>query len=262
MDVPFKDKAGLPKAAPSSAGEANGHQVEYTLGEQIGFYLRQANQRHVAIFASLMAEKLTTTQWAALVKLKDLQPCSQGNLGRETAMDMATIKGVVDRLVKRGLAHVPENRLVFPGLTVRDNLVLGAWSRPRNAPLDDVLELFPRLVTRLGQTAGSLSGGEQQMLAIGRALMSRPTVLILDEPSIGLAPRIVIEIMDVLARLRDSEGLAILLVEQNLSAAFRVADRAVVVTHGRVALEGEPEQLMRAPEVRDVYFGGLDAAAG
>jgi DNA-binding MarR family transcriptional regulator len=105
MDVPFKDKAGLPKAVPSSAGEANGHQVEYTLGEQIGFYLRQANQRHVAIFASLMAEKLTTTQWAALVKLKDLQPCSQGNLGRETAMDMATIKGVVDRLVKRGLVH-------------------------------------------------------------------------------------------------------------------------------------------------------------
>jgi len=178
-------------------------------------------------------------------------------------LDGESIAGIpTERLVKRGLAHVPENRLVFPGLTVRDNLVLGAWSRPRNAPLDDVLELFPRLVTRLGQTAGSLSGGEQQMLAIGRALMSRPTVLILDEPSIGLAPRIVIEIMDVLARLRDSEGLAILLVEQNLSAAFRVADRAVVVTHGRVALEGEPEQLMRAPEVRDVYFGGLDAAAG
>ncbi|MBY2989629.1 MarR family winged helix-turn-helix transcriptional regulator [Rhizobium leguminosarum] len=102
MDVPFKDKGGRQKTA---ATEGSGQQAQYALGEQIGFYLRQANQRHVAIFASLMAEKLTTSQWAALVRLKDLQPCSQGNLGRETAMDMATIKGVVDRLVKRGLVH-------------------------------------------------------------------------------------------------------------------------------------------------------------
>jgi DNA-binding MarR family transcriptional regulator len=102
MDVPFKDKGGRQK---TTATEGPGQQAQYALGEQIGFYLRQANQRHVAIFASLMAEKLTTTQWAALVRLKDLQPCSQGNLGRETAMDMATIKGVVDRLVKRGLVH-------------------------------------------------------------------------------------------------------------------------------------------------------------
>jgi len=105
MDVPLKDKAGTPGAAPPSNARTDGGQTHYTLGEQIGFYLRQANQRHVAIFASLISEKLTTTQWAALVKLKDLQPCSQGNLGRETAMDMATIKGVVDRLVKRGLVH-------------------------------------------------------------------------------------------------------------------------------------------------------------
>ena len=105
MDVPLKDKSGLPDSAPPSSAQLNGGQTHYTLSEQIGFYLRQANQRHVAIFASLISEKLTTTQWAALVKLKDLQPCSQGNLGRETAMDMATIKGVVDRLVKRGLVH-------------------------------------------------------------------------------------------------------------------------------------------------------------
>jgi len=102
MDVPFKDKVARKRA---TARDADGQQAQYALGEQIGFFLRQANQRHVAIFASLMAEKLTTTQWAALVRLKDLQPCSQGNLGRETAMDMATIKGVVDRLVKRGLVH-------------------------------------------------------------------------------------------------------------------------------------------------------------
>lgn len=105
MDVPFKNDIRTGKGGPSSASGPGDAHAQYMLGEQIGFYLRQANQRHVAIFASLMAEKLTTTQWAALVKLKELQPCSQGNLGRETAMDMATIKGVVDRLVKRGLVH-------------------------------------------------------------------------------------------------------------------------------------------------------------
>lgn len=132
MDVPLKDKAGTPGAAPPSSARTDGGQTQYTLGEQIGFYLRQANQRHVAIFASLISEKLTTTQWAALVKLKDLQPCSQGNLGRETAMDMATIKGVVDRLVKRGLVHTEPDpadarRLVLTltaegGATVERNL--------------------------------------------------------------------------------------------------------------------------------------------
>ncbi|WP_320199664.1 MarR family winged helix-turn-helix transcriptional regulator [Agrobacterium sp. rho-13.3] len=105
MSIPFEDKTASQKIPSAPMADTNGQQAEYTLGEQIGFYLRQANQRHVSIFTSLITEKLTTTQWAALVKLKDLQPCSQGNLGRETAMDMATIKGVVDRLVKRGLVH-------------------------------------------------------------------------------------------------------------------------------------------------------------
>lgn len=105
MDVPLKQNAIVSDAVPSPGSSSDERHAQYLLGEQIGFYLRQANQRHVSIFASLISEKLTTTQWAALVKLKDLQPCSQGNLGRETAMDMATIKGVVDRLVKRGLIH-------------------------------------------------------------------------------------------------------------------------------------------------------------
>ena len=105
MDAPFKDIAAASSRNPAAGAGDDAQQAQYTLGEQIGFYLRQANQRHVSIFASLISEKLTTTQWAALVKLRDLQPCSQGNLGRETAMDMATIKGVVDRLVKRGLVH-------------------------------------------------------------------------------------------------------------------------------------------------------------
>lgn len=105
MEFPFKNDASAESGGLSAASSAGDQYAQYRLGEQIGFYLRQANQRHVAIFASLISEKLTTTQWAALVKLKELQPCSQGNLGRETAMDMATIKGVVDRLAKRGLVH-------------------------------------------------------------------------------------------------------------------------------------------------------------
>lgn len=188
--------------------------------------------------------------------INGLIPATSG----QVTLDGESILGVrTERLARMGLAHVPENRLVFPGLSVRDNLILGAWSKPRNPPLDETLALFPRLLPRLGQSAGSLSGGEQQMLALGRALMSRPRVLILDEPSIGLAPKIVIEIMDVLAQLRDSGNLAILLVEQNLSAAFRVVDRAIVVAHGRVVLEGSPDDLMRAPEVHQAYFGGLDS---
>jgi branched-chain amino acid transport system ATP-binding protein len=187
-----------------------------------------------------------------------LIPATSGSV----TLDGEQILGLpTEKLARRGLAHVPENRLVFPGLSVKDNLVLGAWSKPRDAPFDETLALFPRLVPRLAQAAGSLSGGEQQMLAIGRALMSRPKALLLDEPSIGLAPKAVVEIMDVLGRLRDSGDMSILLVEQNLSAAFRVADRAIVVAHGRVALEGSPDELMHAPEVREAYFGGLDAKA-
>ena len=166
-----------------------------------------------------------------------------------------------ERLAVEGLAHVPENRLVFPTLTVSDNLVLGAYvhrRRPaaeRQADRERALALFPRLAARLGQAAGTLSGGEQQMLAIARGLMARPSVLVLDEPSVGLAPRLVGEIFAALGRLRD-EGLTLLLVEQNARAAFAVADRAYVMDRGAVVMQGRPAELLGDPRVQAAYLGG------
>ncbi len=172
-----------------------------------------------------------------------------------------------ERLAALGLVHVPENRLVFPTLTVADNLALGGYAR-RRAPAAElsgarerVLALFPRLQDRLGQVAGTLSGGEQQMLAIGRGLMSGPRVLLLDEPSVGLAPRLVGEIFAALARLRD-EGLALLLIEQNARAAFGVADLACVMERGRLVMRGVPSELATDPRVQAAYLGGGFAAAG
>lgn len=174
-------------------------------------------------------------------------------------LDGNVLTGVpTEKHASRGLAHVPENRLVFPSLSVRDNLMLGGWSKPGKVKVDDVLEFFPRLQERVNLPAGSLSGGEQQMVAVARALMADPTAMILDEPSIGLAPKIVAEIMDVLAKLRSEKNLAILLVEQNVRSAFKIADRGVVMHRGRVALSGTPHELLESPEVREAYLGGLD----
>ena len=173
-----------------------------------------------------------------------------------------------ERLAAAGLAHVPENRLVFPTLAVDDNLALGAWTHRRDRAIAAqqrrrVLELFPRLGQRLGQPAGTLSGGEQQMLAIARGLMARPRLLLLDEPSVGLAPRVVAEIFATLARLRDEQRLPILLVEQNARAAFKVADRVYVMDRGRVIMEGAPRELLDDPRVQHAYLGGgYTATAG
>jgi branched-chain amino acid transport system ATP-binding protein len=165
-----------------------------------------------------------------------------------------------EQIAKRGLSHVPENRLVFPSLTVEDNLALGGWLRMRDrkyaARRAAALELFPRLADRIGLPAGALSGGEQQMLAMARALMAEPSVIILDEPSLGLAPKVVGEIVSALATLRDERGLAILLVEQNVRAAFLVADRVVVMDRGSVVAEGTPADLARDDVVRRAYLGG------
>jgi branched-chain amino acid transport system ATP-binding protein len=170
-----------------------------------------------------------------------------------------------ERIAAAGLAHVPENRLVFPSLTVADNLALGAWTRRRAHSRtaerrERVLDLFPRLAARLDQPAGTLSGGEQQMLAIGRGLMAEPKVLVLDEPSLGLAPRLVGEIFGALARLKSERGLAIVLVEQNARAAFRVADEVVVMDRGQVAATGTPQVLARDDRVQSAYLGGGYAA--
>jgi branched-chain amino acid transport system ATP-binding protein len=171
-----------------------------------------------------------------------------------------------EKIAAAGLAHVPENRLVFPSLSVSDNLLLGGWTRRNGAKQaaerrDRVLDFFPRLATRLNQAAGTLSGGEQQMVAIGRGLMAEPKALVLDEPSLGLAPRLVAEIFAALARLKADHRLAIVLVEQNARAAFRVADEVVVLDRGRVVVTGSPQQLSRDDRVQRAYLGGGYSAA-
>ncbi len=166
-----------------------------------------------------------------------------------------------ERLARAGLAHVPENRLVFPSLSVEDNLVLGAYTRRRRPAAeraearDRALALFPRLAPRLQQPAGTMSGGEQQMLAIARGLMAQPQVLVLDEPSVGLAPRLVGEIFTALGRLRD-DGLTLVAVEQNARAAFAVADHVYVMDRGAVVLDGDAATLAHDPRVTAAFLGG------
>ncbi|WP_198374719.1 ABC transporter ATP-binding protein [Neoroseomonas rubea] len=160
------------------------------------------------------------------------------------------------RIAQRGIGLVPEGRQVFPTLTVEENLVATAANRAGGAPrwtLDAVLALFPRLAERRRNLGARLSGGEQQMLAIGRALMTNPRLLVLDEATEGLAPLIRAEIWAVLARLR-AEGQAILLIDKNLAAILRLADRHVVIEKGRVVWTGTSEALSAAPEVRDTYL--------
>jgi branched-chain amino acid transport system ATP-binding protein len=164
------------------------------------------------------------------------------------------------KLVRGGIAHVPEGREVFGSLTVEDNLLLGAYPRPRGsreeiaADLQAQFERFPRLHERRRQLAGSLSGGEQQMLALARGLMSRPKLLMLDEPSLGLAPIIAKDFLSEVEKLRE-EGLTVLLVEQNARAALRIADRGYVVETGRIVLDGTAQDLLDNPEVQRAYLG-------
>ena len=171
----------------------------------------------------------------------------------------ADLKGVAPhRIVERGLAQVPEGRHVFLQMTVEENLEMGAYTQPgaSMAPgIADVYARFPRLKERRRQVAGTLSGGEQQMLAMGRALMSRPKLLMLDEPSMGLAPILVEQIFDIIRELH-AAGTTILLVEQNAQAALSVADRAYVLETGRVTLSGTGKELMASDAVRKAYLGG------
>ena len=168
-----------------------------------------------------------------------------------------------DRIVSLGLSQVPEGRQVFNPLTVEENLELGAYLRYRAggqkaeiaADLERMFLMFPRLRERRRQAAGTLSGGEQQMLAIGRALMARPKLLLLDEPSMGLAPLVVQDIFRVIERLRSEEGTTILLVEQNARAALKVADRGYVLETGKVILEGIASELLENKDVQRAYLG-------
>jgi branched-chain amino acid transport system ATP-binding protein len=163
------------------------------------------------------------------------------------------------RIVAAGLAHVPEGRLVFPELSVKENLRMGAYlRRDRKGIADDlewVCEFFPRLRERLTQQAGTLSGGEQQMLAIGRALMGRPRCLMLDEPSLGIAPLLTETIFTRLVDLNRERGMTMLLVEQNASLALRVSHHAYVLESGRIHLEGPSAEIRKRPEVKAAYLG-------
>ena len=214
-----------------------------------GISLRVDGGELVALIGSNGAGKSTT-----LKTISGLIRPSKGSIryeGNEISRQST------DRIVALGISHCPEGRHIFGRLTVRENLVLGGIQRPAadvGAAIDAVTEIFPRLRERLGQAGGTLSGGEQQMLAIARALMSEPRLLILDEPSLGLAPLMVEHIFEVIADLK-GKGLTILLVEQNVHHALDVADRAYVMETGRIALEGPAAELRHDPRVERSYLG-------
>lgn len=161
-------------------------------------------------------------------------------------------------IVGRGIVQVPEGRRLFDTLTVEENLLMGGYSRPAGeiaASLEEVFKLFPAVEEQRNRVSGYLSGGQQQMVAIGRALMAKPKLLLLDEPSLGLAPQIIAEIFDTVRRLRDEQGLTVLLVEQNAQLALSVANYGYIMERGRVVLDGEPEKLLANDDVKEFYLG-------
>lgn len=162
-------------------------------------------------------------------------------------------------LVARGLVHCPEGRRIFSNMTVRENLELGAYLRKDKAAIakdfDHALDLFPRLRERISQNAGTLSGGEQQMLAIGRALMAKPKLLMLDEPSLGLAPNLVRDIFKIIETVNREDGVSVLLVEQDAHSSLKVANRAYVMETGNIILQGAARELRDNPEVKKAYLG-------
>jgi branched-chain amino acid transport system ATP-binding protein len=203
--------------------------------------------RIVAVLGANGAGKTTL-----LRTLSGLVPATAGRIVFD-GVDLRTER--VERMVRRGIAHVPEGRGVITELTVDENLRLGGlWRKPRPS-LDEIYDLFPPLAQRRGQPGHSLSGGERQMLAIGRALAAGPRLLLLDEPSLGLAPRVIAQIMSLLRDLRDRTGLAVLLVEQNVRSAMSVADEALVLALGRVVARGAAADLRDDAELRHAYLG-------
>ena len=190
--------------------------------------------------------------------LKTISGLLHSHTGSITFLDQKIAGVPAHKIVSRGLAQVPEGRQVFLQMTVEENLEMGAYTQPNSAVepgIADVYQRFPRLQERRRQVAGTLSGGEQQMLAMGRALMSKPRLLMLDEPSMGLAPLLVEQIFDIIRELH-AAGTTILLVEQNAQAALSVADRAYVLETGRISLSGTGAELMASDKVREAYLGG------
>ncbi len=216
-----------------------------------GISLEVQDRELVALVGANGAGKTTT--------LRTISGLFRPRTGRIVYDGVDLTKLAPHEVVGCGVSQAPEGRQIFGSLTVRENLMLGGVRRKDRGALGEDLErvfdLFPVLKERLRQAGGTLSGGEQQMLAIGRALMARPRLLLLDEPSLGLAPLMVGRIFDVIARLK-AEGVTILLVEQNARKALAVADRAYVLETGRIAISGPARELAANPEVERVYLGG------
>ncbi|MEZ4294232.1 MAG: ABC transporter ATP-binding protein [Polyangiaceae bacterium] len=205
----------------------------------------------VAMIGANGAGKTTT-----LKTIARLLPIASGKIAYD-GLDLASM--TAETLVETGVSLVPEGRGVFPNLTVRENLELGAWNHKSRSVIAETeaecVQLFPRLGERVKQVAGTLSGGEQQMLAIARALMARPAMLLLDEPSLGIAPRLVADIFEAVARIAEA-GTTILLVEQNTRLALKYSSRAYVLRTGEIAMSGDSKDLAQNEEIRAAYLGG------
>jgi branched-chain amino acid transport system ATP-binding protein len=205
----------------------------------------------VAMIGANGAGKTTT-----LKTIVRLLPIASGKLVYDR-QNLASVPA--EELVGQGISLVPEGRAIFPNLTVLENLEVGAWNHKNRGAMDETLEdvvrLFPRLGERMRQEGGTLSGGEQQMLAIGRALMARPAMLLLDEPSLGIAPRLVADIFEAIAQIAKA-GTTILLVEQNTRLALKYSTRAYVLRTGEIAMSGPSKELATNEEVRAAYLGG------
>ena len=203
----------------------------------------------VALIGANGAGKSTT--------LKTLSGILHSRTGHITFMDEDISHIDSYKLLGKGMAHVPEGRRIFLQMTVQENLEMGAYIKKKleKEDLDDIYERFPRLKERRNQVAGTLSGGEQQMLAMGRALISHPRLMMLDEPSMGLAPILVEQIFDIIRELHEA-GTTILLVEQNAEMALQIADRAYVLESGRITLSGTGQELMASDSIKKAYRGG------
>ena len=204
----------------------------------------------VALIGANGAGKTTT-----LHTVTGLLPAASGTITLD-GKDLGKVPA--HKIVSMGMAHVPEGRRVFAALSVYDNLKLGAFTRKDKKEIEQSLEMvfesFPRLKERRNQVAGTLSGGEQQMLAMGRALMSKPRIILMDEPSMGLSPLYVTEIFEIIKKIK-SEGTTVLLVEQNANMALQVADRAYVLETGKIIMDGKASDLMNDERVRKAYLG-------
>lgn len=215
-----------------------------------GVTLQVGEKRIVTLLGANGAGKSTTVR-----AISGIVPASSG----EILFQGIPISKKPAHLIQRlGLVHVPEGRKVFANLTVRENLMMGAYNNRDKAEVNEikdmVLSKFPILKERTAQLGGTLSGGEQQMLAVGRAMMSKPRLLIMDEPSLGLAPMVVAEVFRIIEQIRN-EGVTVFLIEQNANAALKIADYAYLLETGRIVLEGTGEKLLNNPKIKQAYLG-------